>query len=457
MVRFSSPVRFSSTAAFWPARPMRERSCAASRTTSRPATWAVPASGERSVERMRTVVVLPAPLGPSTPRTVPGAASSSTPSSARTSPNDFTRPCTEIAASKPAGFVGRPAGVGWRECITGPSQRFRSASVRNVRDPRLVAETTSSRLLTLLSLLQGRRDWPGQELADRLEVSGRTVRRDVDRLRELGFPVESLTGPAGGYRLAAGAAMPPLLLDDEEAIAIAVGLRTAARASVTGIEETSVRALVKLEQVLPAHLRRRVQALGAVTTTLSYGGGPTADPQVLTLLAAACRDRERLRFGYQAREGERSRREAEPHALVNVGRRWYLVAWDCGRKDWRTFRVDRLTRPHASGRFQPRELPAKDAATFVSRSLRARPNRYEARLTLHASAEEMRKRAPRYVGPFEPLGEDRCEYRTGDDNLEWLGARLAMLGVEFEVHEPPELIEHLQALAARLARAAQPA
>ena len=323
-----------------------------------------------------------------------------------------------------------------------------------------VAETTSSRLLTLLSLLQARRDWPGHELADRLEVSGRTVRRDIDRLRELGYPVESLTGPAGGYRLAAGAALPPLLLDDDEAIAIAVGLRTAARASVTGIEETSVRALVKLEQVLPAHLRRRVQALGAVTTTLSYGGGPTADPQVLTLLAAACRDRERLRFGYQAREGERSRREAEPHSLVNVGRRWYLVAWDCGRKDWRTFRVDRLTRPHASGRFQPRELPAKDAATFVSRSLRARPNRYEARLTLHASAEEMSKRV-RYgahpPGPFEPLGEDRCEYRTGDDNLDWLAARLSMFGVEFEVHEPPELIEHLQALAARLARAAQPA
>src|SRR6476619_2562447 len=217
---------------------------------------------------------------------------------------------------------------------------------------------TSGRLLKLLSLLQTRRDWTGDELARRLEVSGRTIRRDIERLRELGYPVDALTGPSGGYRLHAGTAMPPLLLDDDEAVAIAVGLRTAARASVTGIEETSIRALVKLEQVLPSHLRRRVNALGAVTTTLSYEGGPTADPQVLTLLAAACRDRERLRFGYQAREGERSRREAEPHSLVNVGRRWYLVAWDCGRKDWRTFRVDRLTRPHASGRFQPRELPA---------------------------------------------------------------------------------------------------
>ncbi len=313
--------------------------------------------------------------------------------------------------------------------------------------------TPSSRLLTLLSLLQGRRDWPGHELADRLDVSGRTVRRDVDRLRELGYPVESLTGPAGGYRLAAGTALPPLLLDDEEAIAIAVGLRTAARTSVTGIEETSVRALVKLEQVLPAHLRRRVQALGAATSTLATGGGPTADPQVLTLIAAACRDHERLRFGYEAREGEKTRREVEPHSLVHVGRRWYLVAWDCGREDWRTFRLDRLSRPATGRRFEPRELPAKDAATYVSQSFSARPNRYEARLTLHAAAEEMTERAPRYVGPFEPLGDDRCEYRTGDDNLEWLGARIMMLGVDFEVHEPPELIEHLQGLASRLARA----
>ena len=319
---------------------------------------------------------------------------------------------------------------------------------------RSVSETTSSRLLTLLSLLQGRRDWPGGELADRLEVSGRTVRRDIDRLRELGYPVESLTGPTGGYRLAAGTALPPLLLDDDEAIAIAVGLRTAARASVTGIEETSVRALVKLEQVLPSHLRRRVQALGAATMTLERGGGPTADPQVLTLIAAACRDHERVRFGYAGRDGAKTRREVEPHSLVNVGRRWYLVAWDCGRRDWRTFRVDRLSRPHAGTRFQPRELPAKDGAAYVSQSLSARPNRYEARLLLHASAEEMRKRVPRYWGPFEPLGEDRCEYRTGDDNLDWLAARISMLGVEFEVHEPPELVAHLQALAARLGRAA---
>src|ERR1700730_1459504 len=195
---------------------------------------------------------------------------------------------------------------------------------------------TSSRLLELLSLLQGRRDWPGNELAVRLDVSGRTIRRDMDRLRRLGYPVESLSGPAGGYRLRAGSAMPPLLLDDEEAIAIAVGLRTAAGASVTGIEETAVRALVKLEQVLPAHLRRRVRALGSVTSTLP-AAGPTIDPQHLTVIATACRDSECIRFGYRSRDHTNSRREVDPHSLVNHGRRWYLVAWDRHRNDWRTF------------------------------------------------------------------------------------------------------------------------
>src|SRR5690349_24946042 len=207
---------------------------------------------------------------------------------------------------------------------------------------------TSSRLLNRLSLLQARRDWPGATLAERLEVSPRTIRRDVGRLRGLGYPVESVTGPAGGYRLAAGAAMPPLLLDEDEAIAIAVGLRTAARASVTGIEETSVRALVKLEQVLPAHLRRRVAALGSATI-VAPAEGPTVDPEHLTTIAAACRDSVGLRFEYRSREGEATRRDVEPHALVHLGRRWYLVGWDRGREGWRTFRVDRVRRPAATG------------------------------------------------------------------------------------------------------------
>jgi predicted DNA-binding transcriptional regulator YafY len=316
---------------------------------------------------------------------------------------------------------------------------------------------TSSRLLELLSLLQGRRDWPGAELADRLEISGRTLRRDIERLRQLGYPVESLTGPAGGYRLRAGAAMPPLLLDDEEAIAIAVGLRTAARASVTGIEETAVRALVKLEQVLPAHLRRRVGALGSATVAPPVAG-PTVDPQHLTVIAAACRDSECLRFAYRSRDGTDTRREVEPHTLVNLGRRWYLVAWDRRREDWRTFRIDRLTKPASSGvRFTPRRLPARDAAAYVEQSIAGTPNRFEAKVTLHAGADEIKSRVPAYWGTIEPIDSHTCEYRTGDEDLRWLALRIAMLDVDFEVHEPPELIEHLGVLSRRLRRAARPA
>jgi predicted DNA-binding transcriptional regulator YafY len=312
---------------------------------------------------------------------------------------------------------------------------------------------TSSRLLTLLSLLQERRDWPGGELADRLEVSGRTIRRDVERLRGLGYPVESLTGPAGGYRLRAGAAMPPLLLDDDEAIAIAVGLRTAARASVKGIEETSVRALVKLEQVLPSHLRRRVRALGTATSAIAPGG-PEVDAQSLSVLAAACRDSERVRFAYRGRDGANSRREVEPHSLVNVGRRWYLVARDAGREDWRTFRVDRLTRPSSTGvRFDARELPAKDGATYVSQSLSTAPHRYEARVTLHAPIESIRRWVPSHWGGLEPIDDHSCEYRTADDDLDWLALRLMMFRVDFEVHEPEELREHVAMLAERMERA----
>jgi predicted DNA-binding transcriptional regulator YafY len=315
-------------------------------------------------------------------------------------------------------------------------------------------QETSSRLLDLLSLLQARRDWPGGELAERLEVSGRTVRRDIERLRGLGYPVESLTGPAGGYRLRAGTAMPPLLLDEEEAIAIAVGLRTAARASVTGIEETSIRALVKLEQVLPAHLRRRVAALGSMTVAAPVGG-PTVDPQVLTTLAAACRDSECLRFRYRSREGAETRRDLEPHSLVNLGRRWYLVGWDRGREDWRTFRVDRVSRPAATGVvFDGRELPAKDAAAYVERSIAHAWSRYEARVTVHAPADELVARFPHLAGALEPIDAERCEYRTSDDDLDWLAIRIAMLGVDVEVHGPPELMATLKSVAGRLRRAA---
>lgn len=313
--------------------------------------------------------------------------------------------------------------------------------------------TTSSRLLELLALLQARRDWTGPELSDRLAVSGRTIRRDVERLRELGYPVESLTGPDGGYRLRAGTAMPPLLLDDDEAVAIAVGLRTAARASVTGIEETSVKALVKLEQILPSHVRRRVAALGSATFA-PVPAGPTVEPGHLMVIAAACRDCECLRFGYQGRDGASSRRVVEPHSLANLGWRWYLVAWDREREDWRSFRVDRLSRPASTGsRFTPRRLPAKDAAAYVRQSIIAAPHRYEARVTLHAPAEEIAARVPPHWGTVVPVDERSCEFRTGEDNLSWLALRIVMLGVDFTLREPPELAAALQAVAARIGRA----
>ena len=312
---------------------------------------------------------------------------------------------------------------------------------------------TSGRLLKLLSLLQTRRDWPGNELAERLDVSGRTIRRDVERLRELGYPVEASTGPAGGYRLHAGTAMPPLLLDDGEAVAIAVGLRTAAGASVAGIEETSIRALVKLEQVLPARLRRRVNALQSVTATLP-SSGPTVDPEALTMIAGACRDHECLRFDYRARDDARTRRLVEPLALVNLGRRWYLVAWDCDRQAWRTFRVDRLLRPTGGGaRFRPRTLPGRDPAAYVAANLSGAPARYNARVTLHAPADELTERFRYTWGTVEAIDGRTCEYRTSDDSLDWLAMRVGMLGVEFEVHEPPELVERFAALGARFARA----
>ena len=316
---------------------------------------------------------------------------------------------------------------------------------------------TSSRLLTLLSLLQGRRDWPGGELAERLEVSRRTVRRDIERLRELGYPIESLAGPAGGYRLLAGTAMPPLLLEDDEAVAIAVGLRTVASASVAGIEEAGLRAMVKLEQVLPPRLRPRLRALRTAETTGQLGG-PTVDPECLTVVGAACRDSERLRFAYRDREGNETRRYVEPHSLVNSGRRWYLVAWDPDRDDWRSFRLDRIARPAATGvRCAVRELPTKDAAAYVTQSIRAMPSRYEARVVLQAPAEQVRRSFSAGWGRITPIDDGSCEYLTGDDNLDWLALRIASLGVEFQVMEPPELAEHLAALAGRASRASSTA
>jgi predicted DNA-binding transcriptional regulator YafY len=312
---------------------------------------------------------------------------------------------------------------------------------------------TSTRLLRLLSLLQTRRDWPGPELADRLEVGPRTVRRDVERLRRLGYPVQATPGVAGGYRLGAGASLPPLLLDEEEAVAVAVGLRTAASVGVAGIEETSVRALTKLEQVLPSRLRRRVNAVGSATVAYP-GTGPAIDPDTLALIAGAARDHERLLFKYRTHDGEVSRRTVEPHRLVHTGRRWYLVAFDAGRDDWRTFRVDRIEpKPSTDRRFVPRDPPAKDIAAYVSRAISSTRDRYQAKVILHAPLAEVAGRVPHTVGTLEPIDERSCLLLTGSDWLGGLAVYVANIGVDFEVLEPPEFIEQVQQLARRFGRA----
>jgi predicted DNA-binding transcriptional regulator YafY len=315
---------------------------------------------------------------------------------------------------------------------------------------------TSGRLLRLLSLLQARRDWSGAELADRLGVSPRTVRRDVERLRDLGYPVHATRGVAGGYRLGAGAALPPLLLEDEEAVAVAVGLRTAASGGVVaGIEETSVRALAKLEQVLPSRLRHRVNAVAAYTVTVPMAtAGPTVDVEVLTAVAAACRDHDLLRFDYEDRAGATSLRTTEPHRLVCWGRRWYLLAWDTERAGWRTFRVDRVRPRIPTGpRFAPRDPPDDDLAAYIARGVWSASWRHRARVRLHAPAEVIAQRIPPGVGLLEAVGKDRCLLHTGAETLETLAVHLGMLGADFEVDEPPELVDHLRMLADRYRRA----
>ncbi len=309
---------------------------------------------------------------------------------------------------------------------------------------------TSARLLRLLSLFQARRYWSGADLAERLDVTARTLRRDVDRLRSLGYPVHSTTGTAGGYQLGAGANLPPLLLDDDEAVAVALGLRTAASGSVGGIEEASVRALLKLEQVLPPRLRQRVAALHGFIVPLG-SRGPTVDAERLSALAGACRDLEGIRFLYHDRTGAPSGRAVEPHRLVHTGYRWYLVAWDLARKDWRTFRVDRIAgKLKTSTRFTPRKPPGGDFAAFVSKSLASVPYPIRARMTLHAPVEAIAKRVPPSAGTLEAIDERSCMLHTGSHSLEGLTIHLMLLGVDFQVHEPPELIDHLRRVAERL-------
>jgi predicted DNA-binding transcriptional regulator YafY len=312
---------------------------------------------------------------------------------------------------------------------------------------------TSARLLRLLSLLQARRDWTSAELAARLGVTTRTIRNDVDRLRGLGYPVEARPGVTGGYRLGTGGALPPLLLDDEEAVAVAIGLRSAANGSIAGIEETSVRALAKLQQVLPSRLRRRVGAFQAHALPMP-AHGPQVDPDVLTVIACACRDHERLRFDYQAHSGAASLRSVEPYRLVNDRRRWYLVAWDTGRAAWRTFRVDRIElRPPPGPRFAPRALPSdQEIAAQVARGVGEATWRYRARVIVHAPAAYVRDRLPIPV-VVEPLAADRCTFEPGSDHPEMLALYLGMLDADFTIVDSPELVDALRKLTGRFQRA----
>ena len=311
---------------------------------------------------------------------------------------------------------------------------------------------TPGRLLRLLSLLQTRRDWTGADLAARLDVTTRTVRRDVERLRELGYPVHVTMGPSGGYRLGAGAALPPLLLDDEEAVALIVGLRAGAVGNVAGLEEAALSALSKVEQVLPSRLRHRVGTLESAVVAVAPRGEPAVDAGVLTDVSAALRARETLRFDYVSHHGECTRRSVEPHRLVAWDHRWYLVGWDPDRAAWRTFRADRMSLRTPNGpRFTPREPPDGDVAVYLRRTIGHDMWPYRCRALVHAPAEEV---AGRIDGIVTPVDEHTCRLELATDSYALAAAVVGMLDVDFEAESPPEFAGSVRELSARFARAA---
>jgi predicted DNA-binding transcriptional regulator YafY len=311
---------------------------------------------------------------------------------------------------------------------------------------------TTERVLRLLGLLQQRPVWTGTELAGRLGVTTRSIRRDVERLRSLGYPVNATQGVGGGYQLGAGKALPPLLLDDEEAIATAVSLRLAAGGTVAGASEAAVRTLAKLDQVLPTRLRAEVRALHDAIVTLE-GGRIEVDADALLALARACRDTVRVEFGYAGRGREPGVRRVEPYQLVATGRRWYLMAFDLERDDWRSFRLDRMSevRP-TTWRFRRREHP--DPAAYIQQAVSVAAYRYRARVRVHAPAEEVRRATSASSVAVEPLDGATCELRTGSDSLSALTLHVGLLGWDFDVLEPPELRDAVATLGGRLTRAA---
>ena len=312
----------------------------------------------------------------------------------------------------------------------------------------MTVEATTERVLRLLALLQRRPSWTAADLAAELRVTDRCVRRDVQRLRTLGYPVHATAGVGGGYQLGAGTRLPPLLLDDEEAIATAVSLRLASGGTVAGAGEAALRALAKLDQVMPSRLRAEVRAVHGSTDTL-LGPVVEIDAELLVTLARACRDAVRVRFGYAGRNGSRRERTVEPIRMVTTGRRWYLMARDVDRDDWRTFRLDRMREVAATTwRFRPIEHP--DPVAFVQRSVSESPYRYLARVRVHAAADRVREVVPPQVGRVEDDRDGWCVLVVGGDSLDWLAAHIARLTYEVQVLEPPELREAAALLARRL-------
>lgn len=310
---------------------------------------------------------------------------------------------------------------------------------------------TTSRVLQLLGLLQSRRVWTSEELAERLGVTTRSVRRDVERLRDLGYPVHASKGHGGGYQLGAGAALPPLLLDPDEAVAMAVCLRLAAGGTVAGVGESALRALSKLDQVMPSKLRSQVAAVHDSTVTLTSSSDATVAPDVLMTLARACRDREHVSAGYVDIRGNATQRRLEPYQLVTTGRRWYLLAYDRDKQDWRSLRLDRMTDVRALGStFVPREAP--DAATYVQRSISSSPYRYVARVRFDAPQSVVAQHFSPASVTIEPDGPDTCIVTTGADDPERMVLFFAMVGCDFEVLSPPEVTRAAEVVSERLGR-----
>lgn len=309
----------------------------------------------------------------------------------------------------------------------------------------------SSRMLALLSALQNGRGWTGPELALRLETSPRTLRRDVDRLRALGYPIETRTGPGGHYRLVAGAAMPPLLLEDDEAVAVAVGLQLVGRSSSPDVgDDAAAGALRKLEQVLPARLRRKVAAVREATETAPSAAAVPVD--LLTVIGEAAGRHQLLRFSYRNRQGSTTRRTAEPYRQVLSRNRWYLLAWDIDRHDWRTFRLDRMAEVNLADRqFAPRELPADTAVGYLEAALREPHHR--AVVTFDAPIDDLADRLVIRDGVLESLDDGRCRYTAWVDSFEWLAFTVAMLGVDFTIEEPIGFTDYCRSLRDRLDRA----